>query len=160
MNAKRKEMLVKVPRSLHLCVAGLAVIAMLAGCGDTGNPFAPSTSYLDTTPPPAPENLSLSNDASGHPILVWDASPAPDVFGYQVYVYSSVPGGGNDFVPADDAVSVNPIFRLPSVIESVESAYRVRAVDGAGNWSAFSATANILIPAPSGSGGKDPYETE
>lgn len=156
---KRKEMLVKPSRWISLPVAGIAMIAALSGCGDSGNPLSP-LSQLDSTPPPAPENLRLANDASGHPVLTWNESAAPDVFGYQVYVYSSLPGGGNDFVVANDVVSVNPIFRLPSAIESVEASYRVRAVDGAGNWSSFSATADIFIPVRSGSGGKDPYVTE
>lgn len=149
----------KLPRTISLSLAGLATLAMLSGCGDTGNPLSPNA-QLDTTPPPAPENLALSQDASGRSTLVWDESAAPDVFGYQVYVYSAVPGGGNDFVPADDAVSVNPIFLLPSVTEGIFASYRVRAVDGAGNWSSFSATADVFISAPGGGNGKDTYEID
>jgi len=150
---------VKFFRSIRLPLAGLAAIAVLSGCGDNGNPVAPSP-QLDTTPPPAPQNLTLANDASGHPVLVWTESAAPDVAGYQVYVYSAVPGGGNDYVPADDVVSVDNSFRLPSLTVSIEASYRVRAVDAAGNWSGFSAAADIIIPAPSGAGGTDPYATE
>ena len=146
----------KLSRPFSLSVAGIAMIAALSGCG--GNPLSP-LSQLDTTPPPAPENLHLANDASGHPVLSWDESAAPDVFGYQVYVYSSLPGGGNDFVAADDVVSVNPIFRLPSVNQNVSALYRVRAVDASGNWSSFSTTADILIQA-NGGGGIDPLDFE
>lgn len=147
----------KLSRPFSLSVAGIAMIAALSGCGGSGNPLSP-LSQLDTTPPPAPANLQVANDASGQPVLSWDESAAPDVFGYQVYVYSALPGGGNDFVAANDAVSVNPLFRLPSSSESVTASYRVRAVDASGNWSSFSATADVLIPAQSGSGGRDPYE--
>ncbi len=145
-------------RSIRLPLAGLAAIAVLSGCGDNGNPVAPSP-QLDTTPPPAPQNLTLSTDATGHPVLVWTESAAPDVFGYQVYVYSAAPGGGG-YVPADDVISVNNSFQLPSLTTSLDASYRVRAVDVAGNWSAFSAAAAIFIPAPNGSGGRDPYEIE
>ena len=139
-------------RSFRLPLAGLAAVAVLSGCGSSGNPFSLSQN-LDTTPPPAPQNLTLASDASGHPMLVWNDSPAIDVVGYQVYVYAAAPGGGSDFVPADDAVSVDNSFALPSVTVSVQASYRVRALDAAGNWSAPSETADILIPAPG-----DPFE--
>ena len=155
----RKETVVKFSRSIRLHLAGFAAIAVLSGCGNGSNPLALSPA-LDTTPPPAPENLSLANDASGHPVLVWSESAAIDVVGYQVYVYGAAPGGGNDYIPADDVLSVDPIFRLPSVITNVEASYRVRAVDASGNWSAFSATADILIPVAGGGGGTDPFEIQ
>ena len=139
-------------RSIKLSLASLAAIAVLSGCG--GDNVVGLGPQLDTTPPPAPQNLTVSTDSYGWPVLAWTESAAPDVVGYQVYVYSALPGGGNDYVPADDAISVDPIFRL----SGADGTYRVRAVDGSGNWSAFSPS--VDVQAPSGSGGIDPYEVE
>ena len=127
-------------RWIRLPLAGLAAIAVLSGCGTDVNPVAPSP-QLDTTSPPAPENLTLSADASGHAVLVWSENAAPDVVGYQVVVLA-----GSDYVPASDVLSADNIFYLPTVEAPVDASYRVRAVDAAGNWSAFSAAANITIP--------------
>lgn len=143
-------------RSIRLPLAGLAAIAVLSGCGDNGNPVAPSP-QLDTTPPPAPENLTLSSDASGHPVLVWTESAAADLAGYRVYLRSDVTGGPFVYVEVDNAILTNNYYRLPSVTSSIAASYRVRSVDTSGNKSPFSATADIIIPALTGSGGPDPF---
>lgn len=140
----------KFSRSIRLSMAGLAAIAALSGCGGN-NPAAP-TPQLDTTPPPAPQNLTIAADPSGHAILVWSDSPAPDLAGYQVYIYSATEG---DFVALSDGASSDNTYYLPVVPNSVAASYRVRAVDVSGNWSAPSATADILIPAPG-----EPLETQ
>jgi len=72
-----------------------------------------------------------------------------------VYVYKAVPSG-YDFVPTGN-VSVDNSFFLPTVSSTTEVSYRVRAVDVAGNWSAYSATASISIPVRTPGGW---YETE
>ncbi|MGH7730625.1 MAG: hypothetical protein ACRENJ_05165 [Candidatus Eiseniibacteriota bacterium] len=151
----------KFSRSIRLSTAGLAAIAVLSGCGDSGNLVAPS--QLDTTPPPAPQNLTVSDNASGYPVLNWTDSPATDLASYQVYVYAPVAGGGNDFVAAGSVVDNS--FLLPIVSTTVQASYRVRAVDTSGNGSAFSATASILISPSSAPGGgqggtQDPPSSE
>ena len=133
----------KFNRLISLPLVGFAVIAALSGCGgNSSNPVAVEPQF-DTTPPPAPVNLALSADASGNPILVWDASAAPDVASYEVQVYSAYAGG---FVPAADPTPGDTSFPLTDVNSSVQASYRVRAVDTSGNWSGFSATANVLVP--------------
>jgi hypothetical protein len=128
-----------------LPIAGLAVIAALSGCGSNNNPLGvdPGNQQFDTTPPPAPANLQLSSDNAGNPILVWDASSAPDVSAYQVEVYSAYAGG---FVPAGDPNATDTSFPISQANGSVQETYRVRAVDTSGNWSAFSSNANVLVP--------------
>jgi len=144
---------VKVSRSIMLTVAGLAAIAGLSGCGT--NPLSPLTN-LDTTPPPTPTSLYRDNDASGRPVLLWADSSAPDLFGYQVYVYSAPPGGGNDYVPVDDTIIIGATFTIPSDTFGTSASYRVRAVDVTGNWSALSAAVDVFVPTPTGGGdGKD-----
>jgi hypothetical protein len=140
---------VKFFRLIRLSLTGLVAVAALSGCGDNANPVAPSPE-LDTTPPPAPENLTLAADANGHPLLVWSASSAPDVVGYWVYVNAQTDGGGHAYVPAIDLICSDNSFYLPTVTAPEQASYRVRALDGAGNWSAYSATADITIPVPGG----------
>lgn len=129
----------KFNRLISLPLVGFAVIAALSGCGGNSvNPVAVEPQF-DTTPPPAPVNLALSADASGNPMLVWDASAAPDVASYEVQVYSAYDGG---FVRASDPTAGDTSFPL----QDAQASYRVRAVDTSGNWSGFSATANVLVP--------------
>ena len=136
----------KFSRSIMLPIAGLAVIAALSGCGSNNNPLG--LTQLDTTPPPAPTNLTLSTNGSGNSILVWDASAAPDVVGYQVEAFSST---GGDFVQAPDPNTGDTSFLLPSATPGAQESYRVRAVDAAGNWSAYSATIELFGPVTAGS---------
>lgn len=132
----------KVSRSITLSLAGLAVIAALSGCGANNN-LTGLNQQLDTTPPPAPTNLTLTTNASGQEVLAWDASAAPDVAGYQVQVYDASHGG---FVQAGDPNSSDTSFLLPTVTTAVTESYRVRAVDASGNWSAPSASADVTLP--------------
>lgn len=142
----------KVSRSIMLTVAGLAVIAGLSGCGNSTDLLSPN---LDTTPPPAPTGLTRDNDANGQPVLVWADSPAPDLAGYQVYVFAALPGGGSGYVPVDDTVQLGASFTIPVDSFGSTASYRVRAVDVSGNWSALSSTVEVYIPASEGGGGGD-----
>jgi hypothetical protein len=132
-------------------LAGLAMMAMLSGCGDTATPTGIDTG-LDTTPPPAPTNLVQSYDG-GRATLAWDASAAADVVGYAVYVYSPDPSRDNAYVLADDPNPTDNRFELPLVSENCTVIYRVKAIDGAGNRSAYSASAEIPLGAQSDGGG-------
>lgn len=132
----------KFSRSITLMLAGLAAIAALSGCGSNSN-LTGLNQQLDTTPPPAPTNLTLSTNGSGQEVLVWDASAAPDVAGYQVQVYDASHGG---FVQAGDPNSSDTSFLLPIVAIEITESYRVRAVDASGNWSAPSASADVTLP--------------
>jgi chitinase len=136
---------VKFSRSIKLSLVGLAAIAALSGCGSKSNLTGLTEPPLDTTPPPAPANLTLSADLAGNPILVWDASAALDVASYQVEVYS---GSVGDFVAVMDPNVTDTSFPIPEVATSTEESYRVRAVDTSGNTSPFSATTTIMVPAP------------
>lgn len=140
----------KVSRSIRLSMAGLAAIAALSGCGGS-NPAAPEP-QLDTTAPPAPQNLTIAAGPSGQAILVWSDSSAPDVAAYQVYVFSASAG---DFVAVDGGALTDNSYSLPFGPSNVAASYRVRAVDASGNWSAPSATADVLIPTPG-----QPLETQ
>jgi uncharacterized protein YceK len=140
---------VKFPRMIRLPLAGVATLAMLSGCGSTASPTEPGPG-LDTTPPPAPTHLVYSHDAQGRPVLAWDASAAPDVASYDVYVYSPAPDRDSAYLLITSDANNN--YVLPTVSTATEATYRVRAVDTSGNKSAFSAAVEI-ITAPAGGGG-------
>jgi hypothetical protein len=123
--------------------AAWSVVAALSGCGSNSNPLG--LSQLDTTPPPAPTNIAVAADASGQPQLVWDASAASDVVGYEVQVFSAASGG---FVTASDPNTGDTSYTLPGA--NVQATFRVRAVDGSGNWSSFSSADISTIPPASG----------
>lgn len=142
----------KALRLISLPLASFATMAMLSGCADAVRPAEPG-SVIDTTPPPAPANLSMSYDAMARPVLIWEASTAPDVVGYLVYVYSPSPERDNAYVLTDDPDPGDNSFQLPNVTTDTEAVYRVRAVDVAGNRSAFSAAATVVI-SPAGSSGR------
>ena len=145
----------KFLRLISLPLSAFAVMATLTGCGDTANPTG-LTSDIDTTPPPAPASVFTSYEASGLVKLVWDASVAPDVIGYQVYVYSPSPERDNAYVLAEDPDGSDTSFKVPSISGDGQAVYRVRAVDASGNHSAFSAAVTVQFQAASGGGGMTP----
>ena len=130
-------------RMFGLPLAALAATLVLAGCGDSQAPTAAGPSF-DTTPPPAPAHLTLSHDATARPALTWQPSAAADVIGYKVYVYSPSPERDNAYMLIGDSMVTESMF---SFADSVNAAgiYRVRAVDAAGNVSAFSAAFTVIL---------------
>lgn len=155
LDPKRKEMAVKSLRLINLPIVAFAMMATLTGCGDTTSPTALS-SDIDTTPPPAPAGMNVSYDAGGPTRLDWDASAAPDVIGYQVYVYSPSPERDNAYVLANDADGSDTSFQIPAVEGNSQVVYRIRAVDAAGNHSAFSSSVTVQYQGASGGGGIEP----
>ena len=77
----------KSPRFILLSIAA---IALLAGCGKSSSPVnavPPESPTLDTTPPPVPTGFCVTSDPStGAESIVWNASSAPDLAKYEVYV--------------------------------------------------------------------------
>jgi hypothetical protein len=142
-------MAVKFLRLICLPLAGVATMAMLTGCGNSAAPTDPGQG-LDTTPPPAPVHLYYSHDPQGRPVLAWDASTAPDVASYDVYIYSPSPDRDNAYLLISTDADNN--YVLPTVSTTTSNTYRVRAVDTSGNKSAYSAAVGI-ITTPAGGGG-------
>ncbi len=125
------------------------VLALLAGCGQATDSVSPPS--FDTTPPPAPANLTVEADEVN--TLHWDASAAPDVQTYQVYVYSPDPSRDNAYV-LDGEVDANASFYVfDSSDEARTETVRVRAVDNSGNKSSFSSPTSLLIVPTSQTGG-------
>jgi hypothetical protein len=144
---------VKFIRTITLLIASFATMASLTGCGDSANLTGPEPT-LDTTPPPAPSDLHFTT-VSGQVVLTWTESAAPDVAGYQVYVYSA--NGG--FVEDSDTVNADNHYQITTVPENGTAIYRVRAVDTSGNQSGFSETVQFSA-GPRGNGDLTPLEVE
>ena len=130
-------------RLLFIPLAGLAMMAVLSGCGNTAAPTGP-VSTLDTTPPPVPSSLSFTRDAMGQAVLSWSPSTAPDLASYEVSMYSPSPDRDNSYIIVSDPTPSNNAYALPWASKLTQGVYRVRAVDTAGNKSAFSAAITVL----------------
>jgi hypothetical protein len=134
-------------KSRSLTILSIAVVLLLAGCGDSSSPTNVGTAIeaLDTTPPPAPENVAIAlSSTTGYYNIQWDASAAPDVAGYEVYKYTPVPSHTDAYQLVGQSTGTS--WTLTSTTTEY---YRVRAIDQAGNRSAYSAMvsgAQIVLP--------------
>jgi Fibronectin type III domain len=95
----------------------------------------------DVFPPPVPTGLSAVN-AAGAVDLLWNASSAGDLAGYNVY--RSADGG--PFERVNKQRVPTPIFHDASVASARKYQYAVTAVDLTGNESGKSQPANITTP--------------
>jgi hypothetical protein len=131
----------------------LCAVAFLAllGCGSKSDPTSPGAA-LDSTAPPAPAGLALQSE--GYTMhLIWDASAAPDVTKYQVYEYSPDPSRDNAYVMLGECSAADTYYPLSAVGAETHTFYRVRAVDGAGNRSAFSGALEATLRPDGPTGG-------
>jgi len=133
-------------KSIRLVSSALlmsALVLTLAGCGQSSSVLAPTVPGLDTTPPAAPTNLAGSYDAGANrDYLNWTGSTSADVAAYQVWEYDTDPASGTatgrlvvSAGAGDESVA------LPPTSDAGTHWFRVRAVDEAGNRSAYSTAA-------------------
>ncbi len=97
----------------------------------------------DVFPPAVPTGLTAVN-AAGAIDLLWNASTAPDLAGYNVY--RSVDGG--PFERVNKRLVPTPIFHDTSVTPDHHYQYAVTAVDLSGNESKKSKSISITTPSP------------
>jgi hypothetical protein len=142
---------VKSSRFMTSMLTLIALAALTTSCGTTSTPTSPGNS-LDSTPPPAPTELSQGIDVgTGGGSLEWSASTAGDVAGYQVYVYQPSPTRDNAYIQVATTAPGVTSWDLPGVSLEQTQYFRVRAVDVTGNRSGFSAEfAATLSPATGG----------
>ena len=141
-------------------LATVAVVAtvVLSGCGKSADSTNVNTS-LDTTPPSAPEGVSL-NKTPEFNALSWNASPSADVTRYQVFQYSPDPSRDNAYVMIGESTTSG--FTLPMSDTADNTYFRVKAVDASGNRSGFSTELAADVPGLTRGGGgggstKDPH---
>ncbi len=143
-------------RFLSLLWVALASVVALWGC-DTTQHVTAVTGTSDTAPPPSPENLAVVSQPEYHR-LTWAASPAPDVVLYEVYQYLPDPSRDNSYVMIGEAAG--NWFNLTPNQETIETHFRVRAVDTIGNRSPLSneyaATLGPISQGGIGQGGREP----
>jgi hypothetical protein len=131
-----------------------ALVFTLASCGKSSSVVAPAGVTLDTTPPAAPTNLSGSyDDVASRDYLNWTGSTSSDVASYQVWQYDSDPASGS---PTGRLIATagatDESVALPPTSDDGTHWFRVRAVDGAGNQSAYSVAAAADLHAWNGTG--------
>jgi hypothetical protein len=140
----------------HLFAALLlgAIATSLVSCNSGSTSSA--TSPIDLSPPQAPTNLRVTNDAAtNRDWLAWDASASASVSSYQVYSASTISGTGSLFATVD-ASTTNLL--LPITNTDGTEFYRVRAVGTNSVPSAFTSTLTVDRtgwdgpPTPGGSG--------
>jgi len=143
---------VKWNRNTLLALAMSASVLALTGCGKTSSVTTPA-SALAPTAPAAPTNVHATYDSTANrDYLNWTLSASASVVSYEVWSYSTNPATGT---PVGMRVGT-PAASVSSLALPVESAvvtkwFRVRAVDTAGNSSAFSSTAAVDLHAWGGS---------
>ena len=120
-----------------LFLGALATSLVSCNSGSTSS----ATSPIDLSPPQAPTNLHVSNDASiNRDWLIWDASASASVSSYQVYSAPTVSGTGS-LVATVDASTTD--FLLPISSTDGTEFYRVRAVGTNSVPSAFTTTLTV-----------------
>ncbi len=133
---------------LFRSLSALAFVLVLAGCGSDGGPTAVDA-VLDTTPPSTPVGLHSSLAVTSEVVLAWTPNSEADVAGYEVYLYSPVPGNDNAYVRVAD-VTRGSSWTIPDVTEATTQYYKVCAVDASGNRSAKTAAAEVHVNPASG----------
>lgn len=131
--------------------AALFTLVALTGCG-TDNTLSGLDDSTDAAPPSAPSNVREVNRGS-ESLLAWDASPDADVVGYDVYVYMPDPAREAAYVKLNSSTITDEEFSVTNS-GTLESWYRVKAVDQTGNRSSSSNAAYIDGGYPTG--GQEP----
>ncbi len=120
----------------------VSAVTTVKGAVAESEPSAPvGVIPRDVFPPPVPTGLTAVN-AAGAVDLLWNASTAPDLAGYNVY--RSVDGGPFDRV--NKRLVPTPIFHDTSVAPGRHYQYAVTAVDLSGNESEKSKPISITTP--------------
>ncbi|HEX7555547.1 MAG TPA: hypothetical protein VF338_02900, partial [Leptolinea sp.] len=97
---------------------------------------------IDITPPPVPVLISPSNGATSiYPTFAWGVSTG--AVGYQIqFDRQSTFTAPIDYTAPEDSTSHTPAMLIPAGTYY----WHVRAIDEAGNWSAWSAARTIIVP--------------
>jgi hypothetical protein len=128
-------------REYYFCVS--AVTTLDGSQAESEPSAAVSITPRDVFPPPVPTGLQAFN-AAGAVDLLWNASAAPDLAGYNVY--RSTDGG--PFERINKQLAPTPIFHDATVTPGHRYQYSVTAVDLSGNESGRSQPASVATPAP------------
>jgi hypothetical protein len=136
---------VKYPRFAPVAIA-VALAFPLVGCTGASNVAGPA-SMLDSTPPPTPAGVHATYvPQTGLTTLAWDASAAPDLAHYDIFMASGDPAVDASYVKVATVSSGATQWTLPA--GAVDQTYdvRVKAVDSSANASPFSGTVHTDVP--------------
>jgi predicted GH43/DUF377 family glycosyl hydrolase len=135
----------------YLTYPTLKLYATLVGDGSSSPALHDWTvTWLDTLPPSPPTGLIASNGPAKEEItLTWDASPEPDVVGYEIHRGNS-PGGPYFLV---DTIGLTTTYIDSNLTQSGTYYYVIIAFDEVPNYSGYSieVSADVHFPqAPTG----------
>lgn len=137
---------------LRVILLSFVAAAAVSGCGKSNGPTSVAPS-LDSTPPNAPETMTVTLDpVTRSRTLSWAPSTAPDLAGYELYLFSPDPTRDNSFTLVAELDVTTNSYQIPTVSRQRTNFYRVRSVDESGNRSGYSPVYEInLYPvAPGG----------
>ena len=107
----------------------------------------PEPNPVDTTPPTTPTKLSGSPSGATSVSLSWSASTDSGGSGLAGYRVERCQGVGcNSFVQVGTPTSNS--YADTGLVQGTTHRYRVRAVDGAGNFSGYSSIVDVALAAP------------
>ncbi len=120
----------------------VSAVTTVNGVTAESDPSSPiGVTPRDVFPPPVPTGLTAVN-AAGAVDLLWNATSAPDLAGYNVYRSTN----GGPFERINKQLAPTPIFHDQTVAAGNRYQYAVAAVDLSGNESAKSQPASITTP--------------
>jgi len=123
---------------LVLCVA-FSAAPLVVGCSED-TITSPAPGIENTTPPLPPTDIQILRRDQGVTVT-WSPSPAPDVVGYNVWLYCPSPDKVQAYEKLNSELVTGTRFGakiLPTT--GPEYYFRVTAVDARGNESPFSST--------------------
>jgi fibronectin type 3 domain-containing protein len=122
---------------LRLTCLALSLALVVTGCGLSGE-------NEDTTPPPAPSELSASSEDPETSTVQWSAPDASDVDGYRIYRSDDTPIEVETNAPINpDGLVSGTSFTDQGVSNGTTYRYRVTAVDESDNESTPSDSARV-----------------
>jgi hypothetical protein len=152
---------VNLRRSAVLVLVLSAAVMALAGCGKSKT-YMTAAPIIDPplapAPPMPPSNLSGGYDsATERDYLQWAASPSASVTSYEVWEAASDPVTGGTLAHIANVSAAQNQYVLPAATADVNKFYELRAADGAGALSAYTAPVVVarhyIPPGVSGTGG-------
>ena len=147
-------------KSIHVTLSALvlgAALLAISGCGSSSSVTSPANP-INNAPPAAPSNVHGTFDATtGVNYINWDPSSSASVQSYEVWQYAADPATGASGVVVGTAGAAASSYAVGQVTQNSNMYFRVRALDSAGNPSAFSASApftlQAVVSSQGGSGG-------
>jgi hypothetical protein len=129
---------------LRPIILALGAAALISGCGSSTDTVNVDDTTLDTTAPGAPSGVGATFDARRQrTLLIWEASAAADVAGYQIYHYDPDPLRESAYALYGETDDTR--IWLPYAPTNTTRYVRIRAIDASGNVGAFTTITPVVL---------------